>query len=191
LRILADSKFFPFPIHVLKREHPDFVLSQQIGIEVVTSATKEEKHVEGIKKKEYPDGSLHETPYYAPGSKADTREGIRKPGEPLQSSGFGNYEREKAWLDCICQRLHEKTCLFNKEHFLRYKSNRLIIYDDTPYFPKVDYAIHRLRENCKDYKSSSEYYFDQVHIIMNVTKLFVVDVFGECSRFNIPPAFEE
>jgi hypothetical protein len=189
--MIPNSIEISMPLHILKCEHPDFVLGKQIGIEVVMSATEEEKHAWGIMKKEYPEGSMLETPYYAPGSKVDIREGIRRPDEPLQSSGYGDYGCETAWLDCVRRRLHEKTCLFNKAHFLRYKSNHLIIYDDTPYFPEVDYVIRRLRENYKEYNPSFGYYFDRVHIIMNVKKLFVADVFGKGNLCNIPSEFEE
>ena len=126
-----------------------------------------------------------ETPFYTPGSRANVEEGIRQPNEPLRSSGFGDYGKEKAWLDCICQRLDEKTYKLNKnkEHYSQYQSNQLIIYDDTGYFPEVGDVILKLRQ---DYKSSAKLNFDSVHIIMNVQHLFVVDVFGLWKPFNIP-----
>lgn len=183
LQILYGLKHFSLPLHILKWESPDFVLNEKIGIEVVKSATQSEEHAFSIMEKEYPEGSLLEVPFYVPGSKAEVREGIRGPDEPLQSSGFGDYGKEKVWLDCVCQRLNEKTFKLNRNHFLKYQSNQLIIYDDTCYFPKVDYVIPKLQ---RDYKSSTEINFNHVHIIMNVMRFFVVDVFGQCSHFNIP-----
>ena len=187
---LCKSECFSLPLQILKPDPPDFVLDQRAvghktGIEVVASATQSEKHAFSIMKREYPKGSLLESPCYVPGSRADLKEGIREPDEPLRSSGFGNYGKEKAWLDCIRQKLAGKTRKLNKNkaHYSQYQSNQLIIYDDTGYFPEVDYVVPKLQQ---DHKSSAKFDFNSVHIIMNVIHLFVFDVFGQCCRFNIP-----
>lgn len=182
VQILSQSKFISFPIHIIKCEHPDFVLDQQIGLEIVKSATQREEHAVNKMKKEYPIDSMLEITPYVPGSKGDIREGIREPSEHLKGSGFGDHGKENAWLDCIVQRLNEKTCLLNKKHFLRYQSNQLIIYDNTSYFPDIDYVIPKLQ---KDYKPSDKFVFDHVYIIMNVMRSFIVDVFGKWVCFNI------
>lgn len=189
LHNLCCSKYFSLPFLIFKPDPPDFVLDKQAichksCIEVVTSATQNEKQASDIRDKKYPKESLIETPYYVPGSKASLTDGIRKPNEPLKHNGFGDHGTQKAWLDCICQRLNEKTCKLNKNkyYYSQYQSNQLIIYDDTGYFPDVDYVITKLRQ---DYKSSTKFNFDSVHIIMNVMRLFVFDVFGTCKTFNI------
>lgn len=190
LHSLCCSEYFSLPLFILKPDPPNFVLDKQVVghktcIEVVTSATQNEKQASAIRDKKHPEGSLIEIPYYVPGSRASLTDGIRKPNEPLKHNGFGDHGTQKAWLDCICQRLNEKTCKLykNKDHYSQYQSNQLIIYDDTGYFPDVDYVITKLRQ---DYKSSTKFNFDSVHIIMNVIHLFVFDVFGPYKPFNIP-----
>jgi hypothetical protein len=190
LHNLCCSEYFSLPLLILKPDPPDFILAKQdvghkTGIEIVTSATQAEKQAFAIRDKKYPKGSLIEIPYYVPGSRASPTDGIRKPNELLKHNGFGDHGAQKAWLDCICQRLNEKTCKLNKNKnfYSQYQSNQLIIYDDTDYFPDGDYVIAKLRQ---DYKSSTESNFDSVHIIMNIIHLFVFDVFGSYKAFNIP-----
>ncbi len=178
---LYRAKYFSLPLQTLKWEHPDFVLDQQTGIEVVTSATQMEKHALAIMEKEYPKGSMLEIPYYIPGSSYEPRDGIRKPNEKLKHAGFGDYGKEKSWLDCVRQRLNEKICKLNKDIFNKYESNQLIIYDDTCFFPNVDYVIHKLKQECV---YSFKVNFDLIHIV-NVDNLFIFDVLGQCSRFNV------
>jgi hypothetical protein len=191
LHFLSGSKYISFPLNVLKSESPDFVLNTKIGLEVVKSSTQKENHAWALMEKEYPQGSLLEMPDYAPDSTGDVRKGIRKPGERLQSEGFGDFGMENAWLECIYDRLCKKASLLNKKHFSKYQSNQLIVYDDTGYFTDLDYVLPRLQNK---YKPVAEFHFDQVHIVrvlnkVNDNHLFIADVFGECARYDIPPDF--
>jgi len=183
---MLGLEYFSLPLHILKREHPDFVLklkNQHIGIEVVKSAPQSEEQAFAIMDKEYPQGSMLEIPFYTIGSKNKLEDGIRRPNEPLEHSGFADHGREKAWSCSIQKISNEKTNKLNREYFDKYTSNQLIIYDDTRYWPKVDDAITLLR---KDYNSSAMFNFNSVHIIMNEQHLFIFDAFGQCQLFNIP-----
>ena len=181
------SEYISFPLDILKWESPDFVLNQHIGIEVVTSATQKEKHAWHKMKTKYPKKSVLDTSCYIPGSNAKVEDGIISPDEKgeitLNSSGLGDYGKEKAWLDCICHSMCKKTCLLNEEEFSKHQNNQLIIYDDTPYFPDLDYVVTHLQRN---YKCSNKYQFDHIHIIKNVMNIFIVDVFGETNRISVP-----
>jgi hypothetical protein len=201
LHNLCDSEYFSLPFLAQKPDPPDFVLNQQVkghktGIEVVTSATQSEKSAWGIIKKKQEECPhkefLIEIPEYVPDANIDLKDknerekGIRELKEPLISDGFGDYGKEKAWMKCISQRLNEKICKLNKKYFQKYQRNELIIYDDTEYFPNMDYIISHPSNFQQEYKSSPKVNFDSVHIIMNVVHLFIADVFGQFIRLNIP-----
>ena len=100
----TKEKHLNFPINILKSESPDFILNNQIGLEVVTLATQKEKHACSLMEKE--EGFLLETCFYAPGSTADIRDGIRSKGESLQGAGFGDNGMEQAWIACFLEKLH-------------------------------------------------------------------------------------
>lgn len=188
LYFLSNSNDFSFPLEILKNESPDFVLNKTIGLEVVQLSTEKENHAMAIMRKEYPDYSLLEIDYYTPDSQADIREGIRKPGEPLRGSGFGDFGMENAWLSCIYATLSNKTSLLNKKHFTKYHSNQLIICDETQYCSDIDYILLQLRDK---YKPTEKCLFNHVHIVNIKEKkenntLFIADVFGKCTQYIIP-----
>ena len=88
---------FPVEILKVKNESPDFRLSRineelYLGIEH-TRATVEKYKMDESELAKYPEGTLIELPYYnvnaSPPKKCNIA--LKKPGEPLTSSGYGNY----------------------------------------------------------------------------------------------------
>lgn len=170
-----------FPIWAEKIESPDFLLcfdGQTIGLEHTNATTTSLQHAYS-KLNECPEGSLVELPEYCSEqtSKETVLKGIRAPRERLQSSGWGDWGCENAWVKCFFDAIVKKTDLLNRDHFKKYTCNELIIYDDTPSVcPKLDYSVPKLKEEYKRFSRVADgvRYFEKIHLITSSTVIYDV-----------------
>ena len=122
-----------FPVEILKNESPDFRLSRineepYLGLEH-TRATVEKYKIDEAELAKYPEGTLIELSYYnvnaSPPKKCNIA--LKKPGEPLTSSGYGNYGVEKQWTEIILHSLKKKTKKLNVDKYKKKKRNEQLI----------------------------------------------------------------
>lgn len=182
-----------FQVEILKveNESPDFRLSRineepYLGIEH-TRATVEKYKMDESELAKCPEGSLIELPYYTVNNSPPKKSNIalKKPGEPLTSSGYGNYGVEKQWTEIILHSLKKKTQKLNEEKYKKYKRNELLIEDDSPtlVFHKFSNAIKILKKTYHQIKINEPLTYDKVHIFSD--PILIYDVFGEKSVVDI------
>lgn len=179
------------PINVVRRQSPDFLLThgdkqETIGLEHTTGTTEKYKMDEKIFD-EYPEGSLLELPEYSPRRQLPkkSRIAMRRPGEKLQSPGWGDYEMEKDWTEVMSNAIEKKTRTLNKEHYARFRNNELIV-EDTSHVSsqkRLPKSISMLRENRFCETVGRLAVFDKVHIVTE--GILIYDVFGEALETSI------
>ncbi len=179
------------PIKVLRREAPDFVLSSGIEREPIglehTRATSQKYMMDMSVFEQYPEGSLLELPFYSPNSRLPkkSRIAMRKPGEKLRSVGWGDYGMEKDWIVVMSGAIEQKTQLLNKEHYEKFRSNELIVEDEShvSFGKRLGKSISMLRENHSRTTPEGPLGFDKVHIITEGHLIY--DVFGGALETSI------
>ena len=69
---------------------------------------------------DYPEGSILELSEYCSNetSRDSVELGLRRPNEPLQGNGWGNYGQEKHWASCFYNSIFEKTRKLNNSYIL-------------------------------------------------------------------------
>ncbi len=155
-----------FPIHIdSKRKGPDFELQIgeiEIGLEH-TRASCQALTYGKVKLEDYPEGSKLEIPdcQHITPSKEAIKEVIRKPGEQLQSVGWGNWGKEKFLIEVILNSIKEKTKKLNQNYEI-YPSNELIVYDNISIPVRWNYVMSELK---KQYTRTSGRNFDKIHLI--------------------------
>jgi hypothetical protein len=172
------------PIEFIKREAPDFLLTlgdeQIIGLEHTIATTEKYKMDEKIFDT-YPEGSLLELPYYSPNQKLPkkSRIAMRRPGEKLQSAGWGDYGMEKDWVLVISNNINQKTEVLNKKHYEKFPSNELIVEDESHVSSqkRLGKSISMLKENRLYLIREARLEFDKIHLVTEGHLIY--DVFGE------------
>jgi hypothetical protein len=169
-----------FPIHIkTERECPDFVLQIRdftIGLEHTRASCQALTYGEK-KLEDYPEGSMLEVPdcQHIKASKESIKEVIRKPGEPLQSIGWGDRGKEKFLIESILNSIKEKTKKLNQNYEI-YHSNELIIYDNISILcMRWDYVMSELK---KQYTKTNSRNFDKIHLI--VKNELCYDIMSKC-----------
>jgi len=169
-----------FPICLQKREGPDFELQigeVKIGLEHTRAScqalTYSEKKLE-----DYPEGSMLEIPdcQHITASKESIKEVIRKPGERLQSAGWGDWGPEKFLIEVVLDSIKEKTEKLNQNYKI-YPSNELIVYDNLDLSGmRWDYVMPELK---KQYTKMSGRNFDKIHLIVEGKLKY--DIMSKCN----------
>ena len=175
------------PFDLYGGESPDFILLDvntelAIGLEH-TKATVEKFKMDESEAKKYPPGSLIELPHYSVKSSPPKKssEAIKKPGEKLTHSGWGDYGIEKQWSDIVLKTMTDKIELLNKPHFKKCSKNTLLIDDDSPSPVSIDYrlksSLDMLKSKYFARKFGKSVLYDKYHILMGCNLIY--DVFGE------------
>ncbi len=156
-----------FPIHIdPDRESPDFELQIgeiKIGLEHTRASCQALTYGEE-KLEDYPEGSMLEIPdcQYITASKESIKEVIRKPGERLQSAGWGDWGPEKFLIEVVLDSIKKKTKKLNQNYKI-YPSNELIVYDNLDLIGmRWEYVMPELKEQ---YTKISSRNFDKIHLI--------------------------
>lgn len=175
------------PVEILKNDSPDFRLSRIneepfLGLEHTRATVEKYKMDESELAKKYPEGSLMELPFYSTKSSPSKKSNIalKKPWEPLESSGYGNYGIEKQWTEIILHTLEKKTRKLNTERYKKYKRNELLIEDyDSPtcIFYRFDSAIKMLKNTYSQKTNNELLTYDKVHVYS--CHRIIYDVFRE------------
>ncbi len=179
------------PITVSKSESPDFMLeirnNDRIGLEH-TTATIEQYKVALSEFKKYPKGSIIEPSMYSPRNKLPKKSsniGIIKPGEDLIGYGYDGDIIEQDWSITMLNAISRKITKLNKEHFVKYKNNELIIQDHSPgkLLNDIQKSIKILKKRFIQKKINPQYQFDKIHIFSNSN--FIYDIFGKIEIIDI------
>lgn len=176
---------YPFSVFKAEPPCPDFmlnVLGKSVGLEQTNATTNSYKHAEAVLNN-YPEGSLIELSEYCSNetSRDSVELGLRRPNEPLQGDGWGNYGQEKQWASCFYNSIFEKTRKLNNSYITQCPNHELIIFDDTNTFAsRRDYALNKLKRHCQkdiDTHKGDRVVFDKIHIIS--CDIFIYDLMGE------------
>ena len=109
-------------------------------------------------------------------SKESIKEVIRKPGERLQSTGWGNWGPEKFFIKVVLDSIKEKTKKLNQNYKI-YPSNELIVYDNLNLIiMRWEYLMPELN---KQYTKTSGRNFDKIHLIVKQNQL-KYDIMSKC-----------
>lgn len=183
---------FPFSASWTEPPCPDFILNimgKPVGLEQTNATTNSYKHAEAIGAN-YPEGSCLELSEYCSNETSrDTAElGLRKPDEPLQGSGWGDYGQEKLWARCFYDSIVRKTKRLNSHYITQCPNHELIIYDYTPTCaPRLGYAMKKLKiqyHQFIDDEKRDGTLFDKTHVISG--NRFYYDLMGEELDCDIP-----
>ncbi len=179
--------YLKFPFRVLKSEHPDFIVNNEIGLEHSQSTIGQYK-IASKELKNHPEGSIIELPFYSPFNPLPNKEsdiGIIELGHSLKSNGWEGDEVEEQWVVCILKTVKEKLMLLNKEHFSKQTQNELFIEDTFPasFIKDEDKAIKMLRQKYNATNFDCSIMFDKIHIFSNCNLIF--DVLGKCVISNM------
>lgn len=180
-----DKIQYPFTASRAEPPCPDFMLSvlgKPIGLEQTRATTESYKHAEAVSN-DYPEGSLIELSEYCSNETSrDTVElGLRRPNEPLQGSGWGDYGQEKHWASCFYNSIVEKTRKLNDSYIAQCPNQELIIFDETnTVAPRLGYALKELKNHYQRFINDEKRegsLFDKIHVISD--NHFYYDFMGE------------
>jgi hypothetical protein len=180
------------PVEVLKDESPEFRLSRiskapYLGLEH-TRATIEKYKMDMSELQKYPPGTVVETSFYSPTKKLPKKSsvGIKEPGQALNGSGYGDNQVEEEWSDIMLDSIERKTQLLNQKHFEKYRTNELLIEDDSPvdFFVDINEGIKILRGKYYETKFKEPLRYDRIHVISK-RNVLIYDVFGETIKVDV------
>lgn len=156
-----------------KREGPDFELQigdDKIGLEHTRASCQMLAYAD-VKLDGCPEGSMLEIPESErfKARKESINKVIRKPEEPLQGVGWGDWGREKFFIKVVMDSIKEKTKKLNKNYTL-YPSNELIIYDHLQ-LPGIRW--HYVKDELKNqYIRTLPISFSKIHLITDDTLFY-------------------
>jgi hypothetical protein len=192
-----------FPLNILKREHPDFQINKDVGLEHkrATINNFEQDFNELIKnpQKYHMLERLSNSPEGKPqfalreyDKKEDNKEGKKKDKkDELKGNGFSQGDRQRTWVETILNIIVDKTENFNKGHFEKFSSNELFVQYKTQlggYLHdnnELDKAIALLNERYCDTKIDYPLKYNKVHVFSSDRFVFIYDIFGEAIKVDV------
>ncbi len=191
-----------FPLNILKREHPDFQINKDIGLEHRRATIKnyEQDFNELIK---YPQKyhmleRLSNSPegkpkfalrkYDKKENKEEGKEGDKE--DELKGNGFSNGDRQRTWVETILNTIEEKTHKLNENHFEKFSSNELIVQYHVQLAgylraEELDEVILLLNERYRKTKFDGPLKYNKVHVFSSDSFVFIYDIFGEAIKVNM------
>jgi hypothetical protein len=130
---LARDAELAYPLQLLHREKPDFLLEQQkkrVGIECVEAVSSEWAHINHIRETEFPD-ALIMLPMLKPGATSFTREErieIAKGGR--SGPPWVGKMAERQWAEAIVHFIEGKVKKLRAGNYVEYPQNWLLIHDE-------------------------------------------------------------
>jgi hypothetical protein len=143
LATFAKSADLTFPLRLIQRDKPDFVVETpggRIGIEVTEAVSEQFAHYMAIAEREFPTAIL-EPAHFRWGAPKLSDKRIREflSQARLTSSGWVGEEAEVEWAAAIDAILRRKIESLRKKDFEKYELNWLVIYDNLP-LPDIDFG---------------------------------------------------
>lgn len=134
LSTLAKTQYIDYPISLVKRENPDFLLvcnEKTIGIEITESTSQDYSEYLALHEREATDGHFIESAHFRFGIKItleEKRELCSK--DTLTACGWVGDGMESEWKLFINATITQK-CLKSK-NYNKFSQNWLLVYDNTP-----------------------------------------------------------
>lgn len=156
LSTLAHYRKLAFPIRVIHRDRPDFLLQQRcakIGVEVTEAIPKEYAAFCALQEREFP-GKWIEPAHFRLYSPEMTTNQMRKllRQTKLTSDGWAGDSVEREWSLHMKGSIETKTSKLQKEGFRKFKFNWVAIYDNLPYHAvHLEDAVKRLESLLSNY----------------------------------------
>lgn len=168
LSTLADHDRLEYPLNLIHRDRPDFLLNsgtQSIGIEITEAVSKEFAAYCALAEREYPDVFIDPGLFRwgaPPRSAQEMRELLGK--GRLVSNGWDGESAEEEWaqyIDSIIQKKLEDT---TKEGYEIFPKRFLAIYDNLPLpYVYLEKAANKLIEKC-GYNWEHENHFESIFV---------------------------
>jgi hypothetical protein len=191
LTIGIIARKWSLPVTVIRRESPDFALTigstdRTIGVEHTCATTEKYKMDESIAEN-YPEGTVMELAHYSPSARLPkkSKAGIKRPGQKLDSGGWGDYGMENDCAQVVADAIRKKAEKLNEAHFARFPSNELIVEDvsHVSSLKRLDKTIQLLREKHGSCQGKVRTRFDRIHLITEHS--FVYDVFNDSQATSL------
>lgn len=138
----ANANYFSYPIILVHRDRPDFLLrynDREVGIESTEAVSQEMAETRALSKQEGVEGLLLMDQFKRGTPKRTASE--RREIIQNQPSGVGwvDDEPEREWAQWMIDCVRKKTEAFNKPGFKKCDTNWLLIYDNLPVpFTEID-----------------------------------------------------
>lgn len=135
LSTLAKTEYLSYPLSLVKRERPDFLLtcnSQNIGIEITEATSKDYCSYQALVEHRNP-GHFIEPTHFRHGKEL-TQEHKQKllQQDKLTGVPWCGDAAEKEWSLYIKEAIENKSKKLNEQSFEKFHQNWLLIYDSTP-----------------------------------------------------------
>ncbi len=136
LQNFIDDKYFNFPLKIIHRDKPDFLIETSInytGIEFTESIPEQLARAQAILEEHFPDGQLEPSFFKwdtQERTKSEILEILRKSQVRLIGQGYTGRQIEEEWSKGIVECIINKTIKLNKNGFDTFDKNWLLIYDN-------------------------------------------------------------
>jgi hypothetical protein len=172
LQNFIDDKYFNFPLKIIHRDKPDFLIESFInntGIEFTESIPEQLARAQAILEEHFPNGHLEpsffkwDTPER---TKSEILEILKKSQERLIGQGYTGHQIEEEWSKGIVECIINKTVKLNKNGFDTFDKNWLLIYDNqTRAFLDKEYVSNKINLLLSDYwKDNQDIKFEKIFI---------------------------
>lgn len=137
LSTLAKNDYFIYPLEVLHRDRPDFVLrkssNHSIGIEITEVIPTELAHAEAVQERDYPDSILDLSSSFRWSDPPKTRQDLIKllsADKISVDSGWAGDTLERECAKATKDTILKKTDTLNKAGFEQFHENWLLLYEN-------------------------------------------------------------
>lgn len=172
LQNFIDDKYFNFPLKIIHRDKPDFLIVTSInntGIEFTESIPEQLARAQAILEKHFPDGHLE--PSFFKGdnplsTNSEIFEILKKSQVKLTGQGYTGNQIEQEWIKGIVDSIIYKTVKLNKNGFDQFDKNWLLIYDNqTRAFLDIEYVSNKINSLLLDYwKDNQDIKYEKIFI---------------------------
>lgn len=172
LNNFINSKYFNFPLKIIHRDKPDFMIEtfmNIIGIEFTELIPEQLARAEALLEEYFPKGHL-EPDFFGWNSpernNSEILQILRKSQKRLIGQGYIGNQIEKEWTKGVVDCVINKTYKLNKIDFEKFDKTWLLIYDNqTRTFLDNPYAINKINLLLSDYwKNNQDEKFEKIFI---------------------------
>lgn len=182
LQNFLDDKYFNFPLKIIHRDRPDFLIEtsmNNIGIEFTESIPKQLARAQALLEIYFPNGHL-EPEYFLwdarDRSKNEIIKILNKSQQHFIGQGFVGKSIEENWLKGMTGCIRNKTVKLNNPDFEKFDKNWLLVYDNqTKAFLDKEYVLNKIIFLLSDYwKDNQDTLFEKI-FIESGNYFFVID----------------